>query len=89
LTRRDRWSIWGAILVALHDERTTLGEGARLTTVAQRANVPYDRLIAYLDDLAARGLVTRDRPPRITPEGGEFLRHYRQWNDVLDRFGLG
>lgn len=53
-----------------------------------RANVPYDRLITYLDELAAAGLVTRDKFPQITPEGREFLAHYTRWTDVLGRFGL-
>jgi predicted transcriptional regulator len=86
--RRERWTILGEVLDALQHERAGMGDGARLTIVAQRANLPYDRLITYLEELAERGLVTPDRPPRITPQGVEFLSHYTQWRAILGRFGL-
>jgi len=87
VSRRERWSILGAILLALEEELQR-GEEARLSNVATRANLPYDRLVAYLTKLQAGGLLTEDKPPRITEKGREFLRHYRQWVSVLDRFGV-
>lgn len=59
-----------------------------MTNVATRANLPYDRLLAYLEELATAELVTRDRMPRLTDRGRDFLRQYRQWMEVLNRFGL-
>lgn len=59
-----------------------------MTNVATRANVSYDRLVQYLEELATADLVTRDRMPRLTEKGRDFLRQYRQWNEVLERFGL-
>lgn len=72
------------------EQRTERGSEARVTHVATRANVPYDRMQSYLEELEEAGLVEMEESmPRLTPKGVEFLRHYRQWVEVLDRFGVG
>lgn len=59
-----------------------------MSNVALRANLPYDRLMAYFAELAAAGMLTDERLPALTDKGQAFLRAYRQWTEVLDRFGL-
>jgi predicted transcriptional regulator len=88
MPRRERWDILGSILDAIDTHGRAEGDRARVTNVGILANLPYDRLQDYLDDLAKAGLVTRDRMPKLTPQGMEFLDQYRHWQTVLDRFGL-
>jgi len=88
MTRRERWGVLAAILRSLDEHLRDSGENARVTRVAISANVPYDRLVAYLKELAQAGLVTEERMPRLTEKGKQFLVHYRQWAEVLSRFGL-
>jgi len=59
-----------------------------VTNVAVRANVPYDRLVSYLESMSAAGLVTLEKMPRLTKEGDEVLRQYRQWIEVVRRYGF-
>lgn len=86
--RRERWGVIGAILAEL-DREAGRGPQARLSNVATRANLPYDRLQAYLQDLVAAGFLAGDRFPTLTDKGRSFLDEYRQWQRVLERFGLG
>ncbi|HEV8361642.1 MAG TPA: winged helix-turn-helix domain-containing protein [Candidatus Thermoplasmatota archaeon] len=87
LPRRERWSIIGAIVDAI-DHEVQKGEQARVSNLALRANLSYDRLQGYLAELMQAGLIEGERMPRLTPKGREFLREYRQWRAVLNRFGL-
>jgi predicted transcriptional regulator len=86
--RRERWGVVGSILDSIEREHAERGPQARVTNVAVRANVPYDRLVSYLESMSAAGLVTLDRMPRLTPEGDEVLRQYRQWIEVVRRYGF-
>lgn len=88
MPRRERWSVIGAILTALDSDAGP--DRAKLTTIAARANVAYDRLQAYLQDLTQAGLLVTgpDGAFEVTEKGREYLRMYRQWTEVLDRFGL-
>ncbi|MEA3198597.1 MAG: Winged helix-turn-helix [Thermoplasmata archaeon] len=88
LPRRERWGVAGSILEAIDREHTERGPQARVTNVAVRANVPYDRLVTYLESMAAAGLVQLDKMPRLTPEGEDVLRQYRQWTEVVRRYGF-
>lgn len=86
MSRRERWSIVGDILgavAAIADE-----DGARITAVTTRANLPHDRLVAYLRELERGGLVSSANRPMLTPRGREFLEEYREWRGVLSRFNL-
>jgi len=88
LGRRERWGVAGSILDAIDREATERGESARVTNVAVRANVPYDRLVAYLESLSTAGLVVLDKMPRLTAEGEQVLKQYRDWIEVVKRYGL-
>lgn len=86
--RRERWAIMGDILAALLQENAK-GEEGRISNVAVRANVAYDRLQVQLGELEAAGLIARaGAMPRLTEKGLAFLRHYRAWTSVLEDFGL-
>lgn len=88
--RRERWSVIGDILSAIVHERAK-GDAARISNVAARANIAYDRLQPYLDELVAAGILTKVEGasiPDVTEKGRDFLRHYRSWKSVLDDFGL-
>jgi predicted transcriptional regulator len=76
------------VLDSIDRERSEKGDLARVTNVAVRANVPYDRLVNYLADLDTAGLVSLDRMPRLTAEGEEVLKQYRQWVEVMRRYGF-
>lgn len=89
MARRERWAVLGEILIALDRELREAGAGMSITRVGASANVPHDRLLGYLDEMAAAGLVSRDRPPTITSEGRDFIQRYRALRDVVDRYGLG
>ena len=88
MPRRERWDIMGAILDAI-DEESARGPQARVSNLAVRANLSYDRLVGYLEELARAGMVDGSgRMPRLTAKGQAFLAEYRQWSQVLERFGL-
>ena len=83
--RRERWEILGLILALLADN-----DAARLplSRIAQRANLPYDRFVDHLAELRTGGLVSADDMPAITEKGRDLLKSWRQWEAVLQRFGL-
>ncbi|HVM45304.1 MAG TPA: winged helix-turn-helix domain-containing protein [Candidatus Thermoplasmatota archaeon] len=85
MSRRERWHVLGAILMALEAEEAHARE-VRMTTVADRANVAHERLRAYLKELHAAELVTLHPRPVLTPRGREFLGRYRRWMETLESF---
>jgi len=85
--RRERWGVVGAILTAV-DAEAAKGLDARLTNIARHANIPHDRLRLYLAELSAQGFISMGPPARLTPQGREFLRHYRDWLVCLEEYGL-
>lgn len=84
--RRERYTILADILAAI--EHASRSAPPRVTMLVQRANLPHDRLKDYLHELEAAGLVQAAPAPALTPEGREFMRKYREWQEVLERFGL-
>jgi predicted transcriptional regulator len=84
MRRRERWDILGVILTEL----AAGGAETPLTRIAQRANVPYDRFLAYLQELRDGGLLGPGDRPALTDKGFALLRSWRQWEAVLQRFGL-
>lgn len=76
----------GDVLGAIAAEEAT--PDPRLTHVAVEANVPHDRMLKYLRELAELGLTTADGVPRLTAKGREFLRLYRQWRRAQKDFGI-
>lgn len=87
--KRDRKEIYAAVLAALEAERKTPegGKEVRLTKVASRANVPFDRLKIYLGELVAKGLVV-DGSWVVTQAGREFVQEFYRFQRVLERFGF-
>lgn len=85
--RRERWTILGDILLAI-DQAESSGREAVLTRLAMAANLPHDRLVPYLQHLTTTGLVAEGVRPKLTASGRDFLRRYREWLEVLARFGL-
>lgn len=78
----------GDLLASIQIE-SARGSLGRASNVASRANIAYDRMEAYLDELSAAGLITRTAGvPALTPKGAEFLKQYRAWTAVLEDFGL-
>lgn len=87
MPRRERSAIVGEVLEALSQAG---GAGdLRLTQVAMRCNLPYDRFQEYVRDMQARGLVDPHDPFRLTTEGRELLAVFRSWRERLSMFGLG
>lgn len=86
MQRREHWVILGLVLSILEESRPA--DPLPLSRVAQRANLPYDRFTVYLGELRQRGLVTPDEAPALTEEGQSLLKSWRQWQAVLQRFGL-
>jgi predicted transcriptional regulator len=87
MRRRERWDILGLILGILQQESAG-GQPPTLSRVAQRANVPYDRFVQYLEELRSGNLITPGDQPALTEKGEALLRSWRQWETVLQRFGL-
>ncbi|MGQ0537111.1 MAG: winged helix-turn-helix domain-containing protein [Methanobacteriota archaeon] len=88
MPRRERWSVIGDVLSAIDDQHREAGTKARVTKVAIRTNLAYDRLQEYLVELSAAGFVTNAEMPRLTPRGEEFLRQYRAWTQFLAEVGI-
>lgn len=87
MRRRERWDILGLLLQILAQDAAS-PERSALSRVAQRANLPYDRFVDYLEELRKGGLVSADGHPVLTERGEALLRSWQQWETVLQRFGL-
>ena len=89
MPRRERWSLLAAILTSIGEEAERPG-GGRISVVAQRANVPHERLTRHVRELEAAGLLVAgpDGFPRVTELGREFVAHHKDWMRKLERFGL-
>ena len=76
------------ILNAVKDE----GE-AKPTHILYKANLSHERLVRYLDDLTAKGLIEMKqegeaRTYSITPKGVGFLIEMRRAETFVQGFGL-
>lgn len=80
------------ILVDVLDQISrAFGEGEeRMTRVAAKVNIPYDRFVQYIEELRARGLISQpeEGTPRLTAEGRRVLESYRLWAQTVEAFGL-
>ncbi len=66
-------------------------EGATVTHLIRRANVPYRRLSSFMSTLMASGLLHElpgESRYRISEKGIEFLKNYRQFKGFSESFGL-
>ena len=76
------------ILNAVRDE----GD-AKPTHILYRANLSHERLVRYLDDLTAKGLIEmkqegENRTYSITPKGVGFLIEMRRAESFVQGFGM-
>ena len=76
------------ILNAVSDE----GD-AKPTHILYRANLSHERLVRYLDDLTAKGLIEmkqdgENRTYSMTPKGVSFLIEMRHAESFVQGFGL-
>ena len=76
------------ILNAIQDMRE-----AKPTHILYKANLSHDRLVRYLDELAAKGLIEvqhegENRTYRMTPKGVSFLIEMRRAESFVQGFGL-
>jgi len=88
VARRERATILGELLEVLAADEAA-AEPASPTRLAARANLPYDRFAAYVDELGRGGLLEAGPRIRLTPAGRETLARYRAWREALRLFGLG
>jgi predicted transcriptional regulator len=84
--RRDRLKIYMDLLRTIRVESKK--ERIVLTRVQQVSNVPFDRLKAYLGELAERGLIDDCDAPRLTDKGRLALAEYERVIDFMKRMGL-
>ncbi|MCS7145802.1 MAG: winged helix-turn-helix domain-containing protein [Nitrososphaerota archaeon] len=65
---------------------------ARVTMIMRDANLPYDRVVKYLDELVSRGLLERRDEGQplyfLTVRGSKFLEEFRRFEALARAFGL-
>jgi len=87
VTRRERITLVGALLENIALAQQEPG-GLRLTRVAMRTNLAYDRFQDLFVELQTMGLVTREPPYDLTEAGRELLAKYRSLHRALRELGL-
>jgi predicted transcriptional regulator len=85
---RSRIRIYYDILLSVMEEGN-----AKPTRVLYKANLSYDRLVKYLDELISKGLLQEmhasdSRYYVITQQGVKFLEEVRKAEAFLSGFGL-
>ncbi|MEM3637126.1 MAG: winged helix-turn-helix domain-containing protein [Conexivisphaerales archaeon] len=85
---RSRIRIYYDILLSVMEEGN-----AKPTRVLYKANLSYDRLVKYLDELISKGLLqevhaSENRYYVITQQGVKFLEEVRKAEAFLSGFGL-
>lgn len=65
-------------------------DGAPVTHLIRRANVPHRRLASIVSDLKASGLLHEAPQSKYltTEKGREFLKNYNQFKGFAEGFGL-
>ena len=66
---------------------------AKPTHILYKANLSHDRLVRYLDELGAKGLIEvqeegENRTYKVTPKGVGFLIEMRRAESFVQGFGL-
>ena len=84
---RSRCRIFADILAVLNG-----GDQGRVTHILHEANVPYDRLVGYLEQMERLGLIVRpdgsDAPVVITKKGRDYLVEFRKLEEFSSIFGV-
>ncbi len=86
-TYRSRVRIYYDILDAVLNQGS-----ARITAIMRDANLPYDRLQKYLEELVEKGLLARhpDDPSlfHVTERGLRFIEEFQRFMRLARAFGL-
>lgn len=65
---------------------------ARVTSIMRDANLPYDRLQRYLEELTAKGLLGRHQEDPslyyVTEKGAHFVEEFQRFERLARAFGL-
>ena len=77
--------IFNDILNGINDEISS-GD-AKPTRVAHRANMSYDKLTRYLEELKTKQMITNS-PLSITKKGRKFLQDYDKIHDFVTQMKL-
>jgi predicted transcriptional regulator len=78
--------IYCDVLCAIRSE--TKMDKIVLTRVQQKANVPFDRLKAYLSELRELGFIQGESSPELTKKGQQYITEYDKVVDFMQRMGL-
>lgn len=88
---RTHISIIADILDTAREYSYEGNEGATVTHLIRRANVPHRRLSSLVSTLKASGLLqelSEESRYRISEKGMEFLKNYQQFKGLAEGFGL-
>ncbi|PMP60101.1 MAG: hypothetical protein C0171_04320 [Caldisphaera sp.] len=85
---RSRVKIYLDILETIEKE-----DKARLTRIMYNANIPYDRLLKYIDELKQKEIINEindgdNRYYILTNKGKEFVKELKKIDSFLRGFGL-
>lgn len=65
---------------------------ARITIIMRDANLPYDRVTKYLEELVGRGLLEKRDEGQpfyyLTEKGSKFIDEFRRFEALARAFGL-
>lgn len=86
INRRDKLKLYGDLLAVLREEANT--ERIVLTRIQVKMRVNYDRLMSYISELYALGLIEDETSLRLTEKGKQYLKEYTIMLDFMDRMGL-
>ena len=86
--RRSKLRILADILETIYEEN-----GARITQILYGANLSYDRLIKYLNELKEKELIVDKRDEQgsryyLTEKGKDFLKEFKRIQRFAEAFGI-
>ncbi|RLE89724.1 MAG: hypothetical protein DRJ49_02080 [Thermoprotei archaeon] len=70
-----------------------MSSGAKITQIMCEANMPYDRLLRYLEELKSKGFITEKRSNDhtlyyLTRKGFDFLVEFKKIERFAKAFGI-
>ncbi len=70
-----------------------MSSGAKITQIMCEANMPYDRLLKYLEELKSRGLIVERKIEDhtlyyLTKKGFDFLSEFKKIERFAEAFGI-
>ncbi|RLF07206.1 MAG: hypothetical protein DRJ64_03475 [Thermoprotei archaeon] len=86
--RRSKLRILADILKVIYEEN-----GARITQILYGANLSYDRLIKYMDELLSKELIVERKDKQgskyyLTQKGKKFLAEFKRIEKFAEAFGV-